>query len=92
MSAATISTVESLVAEISSYYPTSPHTLEAACWADDLKSSAAPQESVRVSSGVRAFLRLTVSHTLPALTFPPVLAELALYRPCVKDEGKGRPC
>jgi hypothetical protein len=63
MSAATISTVESLVAEISSYYPTSPHTLEAACWADDLKSSAAPQESVRVSSGSgRSFVSL--SHSL----------------------------
>lgn len=45
MSAATIATVESLVEEISSYYPTSPHTLEAACWADDLKSSAATQEA-----------------------------------------------
>ncbi len=41
------STVEALVEEINAYYPQSPQFIEAACWADDLKSSASPQEAVR---------------------------------------------
>ncbi len=40
--------VDDLIAEIASYYPASPQFIESACWADDLKSSAAPQEAVSI--------------------------------------------
>ena len=45
MSAATVASVQSITAEIASYYPGSPEFVSSACWADDLKSEGAYQES-----------------------------------------------
>ncbi len=46
MSSTTFDAVESLVEELNSYYSQSPEFVSAACWADDLKTLNAAQESV----------------------------------------------
>lgn len=45
MSSTTIDKVNTLIAKLADDYPASPDFIQAACWADDLKSMDAPQEA-----------------------------------------------